>query len=545
MKYTRLFIATLFCSLLSLGFSVVIAQNGSAIPQFTADEYKAHVAFLAGDLLEGRSPGTRGCDLAAQYIAAQFQAVGLQPIPDSKSYFQPVPLKRTLVNPDAVITINKGDQSVRLSAPDQIVMASELDAEKIAAEGELCFVGYGIDAPEYGVNDFKGVDVKGKILVALRGAPDHAKANLPGKDRTVFGKTDFKLETARSKGAKGVLFLLEKGQERFFDGVKEESRVEAIRENFFDGNRLAVTGWISKEAADSALALIGSTFEEFKARADRPGFQAQSLNANISVTMTQSVRRFDSPNVAGFLPGSAGNGETVVFAAHYDGLGIGPPDKNGDRIYNGAADNAAGTSAMIVLARAFKNMSRPPERNIVFLATTAEESGALGSRYYTERPLKPLDKTVVLINIDGINRYGLYDDFIAMAVTATDARDALNKIAEPLSMSMSLSQDFEENMYYSFDTESFSARGVPGFTIWQGFRMRGKTPQETFEYTRQFFGRHHNPSDEFKADWNDEGAVQHLQLYYLIGHYYASGGAPPKMKPRNPYTPLERLRKRE
>lgn len=513
---------------------------------FSEREYRAHLKFLAHDLCEGRAPGTRGGDLAAHYIATRFEAASLAPISRKAGYFQSVPMQGNLTDSKTVrMALIAGDKRVEVASLKEAVLGSEVPEKRIRLQDELLFVGYGIEAPELGWNDYKDADVHGKVLVMLVNDPDFEKTGFGGKGLTYYGRWTYKQEIARIKGARGLLLIHTDASATYgFPVVQSSWAVERVSLEGEIRNPLAVSGWISRPAMDRALALVGLDYEALKLKAEDKNFVPFPLGLKVDVALDQTFREFSSPNVIGILPGTTLADEAVLFMAHYDHLGVGP-EIGGDRIYNGAVDNASGTAALLCLARAFASAKEAPERTVIFLATTAEEKGLLGSEYYAAHPVVPLSKTVIALNKDCCNFYGRRDGFVAYPVRFTDAGDVFKKLGEDLGLKLHLSGVDRGGGVFRMDSFPLCARGVVGLSI----GLRGKyltmDPGEVKRLRAKVGRWYHQPTDEIRPFWRYDGILQELALLHHIGRHYADGAPRPKPGAADPYGAAVRVRDRK
>jgi len=522
------------------------ARAERAGPGLSIPAFKAHLKFLADDLCEGRAPGTRGGDLAARYIATQFEAAGLEPISEKTGYFQSVPMLGNLVDHRSVrLELRAGKQVVTATVLDDAIVASEVAEPEVRLEDDLLFVGYGIDAPEHDWDDYKGKDVRGKVLVMLVNDPDLEKTGFGSESLTYYGRWTYKQEIARVKGARGLLLLhTDKSATYGFDVVRSSWAVERVSLEGEIHNPLAVSGWISRPAIDRALKPLGLDYAALKAKADNRGFRPFPLGLRMKVAFRQRFRKFSSPNVIGLLRGAAKADEAVIYMGHYDHLGVGP-EVEGDCIYNGAIDNASGTAALICLARAFVEAPERPARTVIFLATTGEEKGLLGSEYYTVHPVVPLEKTALVLNKDCCNFYGRRAGFGVFGVRYTDAVEVFEKLGRDLDLELGVGKVDRGGGAFRVDSFPFNARGVVGLSFW----LRGRylsLPDKEAEALRKKAGRwYHQPSDEIRPDWRYDGILQEMTALYHLGRHFTDGGRRPRLGAGHPYGPAIRLRERK
>ncbi len=503
---------------------------------------------LASDEFEGRAPGSKGETLTVQYFIDQFKAMGLQPGNPDGTWVQKVPLVGISGGPSPLV-VKKGAASRAFKVRDDFIAFSKHVVDQVAIENsELVFAGYGVQAPEYGWDDFKGVDVKGKtIIVLVNDPPVPDKVNpkeldakmFGGKAMTYYGRWTYKFEKAAELGAAGVLIVHETIPAAYGWNVVQTMGGERFDLVTPDKNagRSKVEGWISMEAATALLKMAGQDYQTLKAAATRPGFTAVPLGATASMTVTQKMRTIDSQNVVARLPGSDPKlrNEHVVYTAHWDAFGMGDP-VNGDAIRNGALDNASGCAMVLEIARQLKTISPAPKRSFLFLMVTAEEQGLLGSQYYGDFPLYPLQTTVANINVDGINQWGRTKDLVVVGLGASDLDDYAKDAAAEQGRVLKPDAEPEKGFYYRSDHFNFAKKGVPAFDPDSGVDFLGKPPeygkQKRDEYTNVDY---HQPSDEVKADWDLAGAVEDARLFLLMGYRIAQADTIPAWKPGNEF----------
>ncbi|MGH9328893.1 MAG: M28 family metallopeptidase, partial [Vicinamibacterales bacterium] len=415
--------------LLTAGVLTVIAADG--LPPIDGDAILAHIKVLASDEYEGRAPGTKGEELTVKYLVDQFQKLGLTPGNTNGTYIQNVPLVGITPDPSMALTFRKGAQSESLKFKDDFVAWTKRVSDSAALDdSELVFVGYGIEAPEFTWDDYKGVDLKGKTMVVLINDPPLKDEKMfGGKAMTYYGRWTYKFETGAKKGASGILIVHETTPAGYPFSVLQSSSGERFDLVTPDKNmwRASVEGWISLERAKRLFAMAGQDLDALKARAATREFKPVPLGVTANVQIKNKLRTLDSRNVVARLDGSDPKlkDEYVVYTAHWDHLGVGPEVK-GDKIYNGALDNASGTAGLIEIARVFTQAKPAPKRSVLFLAVTAEEQGLLGSKYYAEHPTVPAGKIAANINYDSGNIWGRTRD----ATYIGKGRSTLDPIVE-------------------------------------------------------------------------------------------------------------------
>ncbi|HZM90817.1 MAG TPA: M28 family metallopeptidase [Blastocatellia bacterium] len=515
-----------------------------ALESIASADLLRHINVLASDEYEGRGPGTRGEELTVNYLTAQFKQLGLSPGNPDGSYVQKVPLAGFTAQPTASLVA--GSKKIDLKFPENYVAVSRRFVPEVKVENsEMVFVGYGVVAPEYGWDDYKGVDVKGKTIVMLINDPavpdpaDASKLNdkmFNGRAMTYYGRWTYKYEIASEKGAAAAIIIHETGPAGYPYEVVSGSW---SRENFDiiqpDKNmgRVAVESWIHLDKAKELFAATGKDFEALKKAAVSKDFKPVPLGATANFNVKNTLREVQSQNVIGKLEGSDATkkNEYVIYTAHWDHLGR-DPKLQGDQIFNGALDNASGTAALLELAEAFKKLKTPPARSILFIAVTAEEKGLLGAKYYAENPLYPLARTLANINMDGVNQWGRTSDIVVVGLGNSTLDDVLTEAAAAQKRTVKGDAEPEKGFYYRSDHFEFAKQGVPALYTDSGTEYIGKpagySQQKRDEYTERDY---HKVSDDVKSDWDLTGAVEDVQLLFNVGYRVASADKYPEWKP--------------
>jgi len=510
----------------------------------TGAELLAHVRALASDRFEGRAPGTEGERLTVEYLTQQFAAMGLKPGNPDGRWVQDVPLVELTATRSAAITA--GGKGMRLRFPGDYVALSLRLAPKIEVkDSDVVFVGYGVVAPEYGWDDYKGVDVRGKTIVMLVNDPQVADPADPakldpdlfgGRAMTYYGRWTYKYEIASEKGAAAALIVHETGPAGYPYEVVSGSWG---RENFSidraDGyaGRVPVEGWLTEERARTLLRLSGQSFDALKAAAVRKDFKPVALPAKASFTVNNTVRRLHSRNVVAKLEGSdpALKDQYVIYTAHWDHLGRDPTLK-GDPVFNGALDNATGTAGLLELAQAYAQLPQPPRRSVLFLAVTAEEQGLLGSKWYAENPLYPLARTVANINMDGLNIWGRTRDVVLVGKGQSTLDDVLAAEVARQGRVLAAEPTPEKGYYYRSDHFEFAKVGVPALYADGGVEMVGRPEGWGRQRMDEYVARdYHKVSDEVRDDWNLDGAAQDIGLLFRVGLAVDAQDGLPQWKP--------------
>jgi Zn-dependent M28 family amino/carboxypeptidase len=503
-----------------------------------------HTRILSLDEYEGRAPGTRGEELTVRYLIEQFQKLGLKPGNPDGTYVQKVPLAGFTPEPKAFFT--SGSKLLELKPKaDYVAVCRRYIPEVKVENSDVVFVGYGVTAPEYGWDDYKGVDVRGKTLIMLINDPPMPDPNDPsrlderffkGKAMTYYGRWTYKYEIATEKGAAAAIIIHETGPAGYPFEVVSGSWG---RENFDlrrpDKNmgRVAVESWISLDAAKKLLQMSSQDFEALKKSAVSSAFKPVPLKLRANFAIRSTLREVDSQNVVARLDGSDAKlrDESIIYSAHWDHLGK-DEKLQGDQIFNGALDNASGVGSLLELAKAFAQLNPPPKRSILFLSVTAEEKGLLGAKHYAENPLYPLAKTVANINMDGINQWGRTRDIVVVGLGNSTLEDDLKEAAQTQGRVIMPDPEPEKGFYYRSDHFELALKGVPALYVDSGTDYVGKTAeygqQKRDEYTHQDY---HKVSDEIKPDWDLSGAVEDLQLLFLVGFRVAQAERIPEWKP--------------
>ena len=513
-----------------------------ALAAFDTATVMQHIRVLSADSLMGRGPGTAGEEKSVVYLESQFKAMGLKPGNPDGSYIQKVPLVGITVKNSPTLTFTKGGTSTALKwHDDYVAWTKHVSPTASLKNSELVFVGYGVEAPQFGWDDFKGVDLTGKTMVVLVNDPPVADTAIFGGARmTYYGRWTYKYEQGMKHKAAGVLIVHQTERAGYPFAVVQGKTAEQFDLVTPDKNmnRSEVEGWISLDQAKALFTLAGQDFAALERKAATKDFTPVPLGVTASVTLQNTLRTVDSRNVVAMLEGSdpALKNEYVIYTAHWDHFGIGETVK-GDSIYNGASDNATGTAGLLAMAKAFAAAKTAPKRSILFLSVTSEEQGLLGSQYYGMMPLYPLNKTLANINMDGLNTWGKTKDVVVIGLGASDLDDyARAAAAEQGGRTLRGDAEPEKGFYYRSDHFNFAKVGVPAFDPESGIEYVGKDAaygrKTRDEYTENDY---HKPSDEIKPGWELSGAVQDLQLFFTIGYRVASAARYPEWKAGNEF----------
>ena len=499
------------------------AQQARAATPITAAEIDAHLRFLSSDLLEGRAPATRGGQLAAEYIASELRGSAIAPGVNG-SYFQDVPIDIVGADQSTIRVATGGKAPASLRFPDDIVMWAGSAADSSAMRGEIVFVGYGVTAPENKWDDFKGMDVKGKVLLILVNDPP-APAGEPtlfgGKAMTYYGRWTYKFEEAERRGAAGALIVhtTERAGYPWHTVVGSWAKEQRMlpRDASLPAP-LGIRGWVTDSVATALLSRAGLDLATLRTQASSRDFKPVATGITIDASFRNKVAHMQSQNVVGVVPGrdAKAKNEYVVFSAHWDHLGIGPA-VNGDTIYNGAEDNASGVSDVLAVARAAAAGSAP-KRSLLFVFVTAEESGLLGSEWFGEHPTVPKRQIVANINVDGGNILGRTRDLTVLGDTKSSLGPMIAAMIKPMGMKLSPDEHPERGSFYRSDHFSFAKVGIPSISIGSGNDFVdhpagwGAQQQEDFNEHR-----YHQPSDQYESTFDLSGATQLSQIILRLG----------------------------
>ena len=518
------------------------------LPSPSTDVMLVDIKKLSSDEFEGRMPGSKGEALTLEYLVKQLKDSSLEPGAPNGEWLQKVSLVGLTPQAQGPFVVTKGATKKEFKPNDEVVAFSRHVADEAKIENsELVFVGYGVQSPEQQWDDFRGIDVKGKTIVVLVNDPPVTKAGssdlddkvFGGKAMTYYGRWTYKYEKAAELGAAGVFIVHETGPAGYPFSVVQGMGRERFNLVTPDKNmgRASLEGWMSLDAATALFKMAGQDYQKLKALAATRDFKAVPLGLTASMAIKQQMRTVESANVVAKLTGSDPTlkNEYVIYTAHWDHLGVGEP-VNGDKINNGALDNASGTSMVLEIARRFKKMKVAPKRTMLFLLVTAEEQGLLGSQYYADFPLYPLEKTAAVINIDGMNQWGRTKDLTVIGLGASDLDDYASAAAAEQGRTLRPDAEPEKGFYYRSDHFNFAKKGVPAFDPDAGIDFIGKPEsygkQKRDEYTNRDY---HAPSDEIKADWDLTGAAEDAKLFLAMGYRIANADKMPEWKSGNEF----------
>ena len=514
-------IRTLFVLFLLVAVSCSQPVSNSTAPPATlidGNAIKAHIQKLASDEMEGRAPGGRGEELATTYIGDFYKSIGL------KTQSQPVPLVGITSTVSPLELTGKGGKKT-LKYADDFVAWSKREQPMISANAELVFCGYGVVAPEYQWNDFKS-DVKGKIMVVLINDPQlEDQTKFGGKAMTYYGRWTYKFEEAARQGAAGALIIHETEFASYpwevVRGSWSGEQFDIVRPDK-GASTVPLQGWITRGVAEALFKSAGLDFDDMKKQSLQQDFKPVPLGVKASVEVKNKMRTVDSRNVIGLLEGSEKPDEYIVFTAHWDHLGVGEA-QDGDNIYHGAVDNASGVASIMEIARAATKIQPRPKRSLVFMAVTGEEQGLLGSEYYVNNPVFPLNKTLANINVDGANVFGRNDNHIeVVGFGYTTLEDLLKDVVAGQQRTVIPDETPEAGHYFRSDQFSFAKKGVPALYT------TSVTPEDYKEYNAR---RYHKPSDKFDPNWDMKAAVADADALLQVALRIANGDKWPEWKP--------------
>src|SRR5687767_9206450 len=521
----------------------------ASLPKIDGGAILERIKVISADEFEGRAPGSKGEELTVKYLEEEFKKIGLKPGNTDGTYVQNVPLVGITGSNTQPLTIAKGAQKQTFKWSDEVVAWSKHVADSAAIkDSEVIFAGYGVTAPEFDWDDFKGVDIKGKTIIVLVNDPQVPEASDPakldpkvfnGKAMTYYGRWTYKFEEGARRGAAGILIVHEEGPAGYPFQVVQGN----LREKFDlvtpDKNmgRASIEGWITLEAAKKILKTAGQDFDALKKQSLTREFKPVPLGLSASMAIGNKMRTLDSRNVLGKVEGNDPNLREgyVVYTAHGDHLGVGAPGK-GDKLYNGALDNASGVGWLLEIARAFMSVEPRPKRSVLFLMVTAEEQGLLGSQHYSVTPVYPRAQTLSSINVDGVNQWGRTKDITVVGMGASDLDDVLRDAAKEQGRTLRPDPEPEKGFYYRSDHFNFAKQGVPALYVDTGVEYIGKDPgysqKKRDDYTDVDY---HAPSDQIKPDWDLSGAVEDSHLLLVVGYRVANADKFPEWKPGNEF----------
>jgi Zn-dependent M28 family amino/carboxypeptidase len=519
LPFILLIAATSFIACNSTENKLAVSDH-AAINSISEENFINTVKTLSSDDFEGRMPFSEGETKTINYIKEQFESLGLEP-GNGDSFFQEVPLVETISSPMKELVFKGANGEVSFKLLDEFVMGSRQVKEAIAVNNsQVVFAGFGIVAPEYNWNDYEGLDVKGKTVIVMVNDPGYYDTGLfKGKTMTYYGRWTYKFEEAARQGATGILIIHNTGAASYGWNVVRSGwsgpQMNLLTED--DGASLAAfEGWLSADAAKAMFNLAGIDSNVIET-AKKPGFKAVDLGLQTSVKIGNEIKKSTSNNVMAKLEGTTRPDEVIIYAGHWDHLGVGE-SLDGDSIYNGAIDNATGIAAIIEIAKAFKHATVPPERTILFVGLTAEEQGLLGSEYYAKKPIYPLSKTVANINIDAMNAFGATKDIRVIGFGQSELDKYVENAAKSQDRTVSPDPNPSSGSFFRSDHFNFAKVGVPALYAGGGVNYVD-TSEEAQNKRAQFEGRYHTQRDEYDASyWQLDGIMNDIKLFYEIGY---------------------------
>ena len=504
------------------------AQAHAFSPEITVADFAELTRTLASDEFEGRAPGSPGGEKTVEYIKAQFERIGLQPGGEDGGWFQTVPMVETTADASTALRIDGPKGSRELKFGDDMVIGTRSGQAQVdVADSELVFVGYGVDAPEQGWNDYEGLDVKGKTVVILVNDPGfHAgdETLFDGNRMTYYGRWTYKFEEAARKGAAAALLIHDTpGASYGWDVVKNSWSGPQfdLRAEDDPEPRLPAQGWITGEVARELFSAAGLDLDDQIAAANRRGFRAVPLQAKVSFDLASTIAEKSSRNVVGVLPGTTAADEAVIYMGHWDHLGKHDGAEGEDTIYNGAVDNATGIAGIIEIAERFATADPRPQRSVAFLAVTLEESGLLGSKYYVARPTFPMEKIAGVVNLDAMSVGGPSRDFVVTGLGNSELEDLLKVEADRQGRVLVEEGNPAGGFYFRSDHFNFAKAGVPALYAKGGSDLVDGGTAAGEAAAKAYAAVYHQPGDEFDENWNLEGVVQDLEALYGVGRALA------------------------
>ena len=518
--------------LVVIGAAAVFAQDAA----ISSQRIREHTKALSADRMEGRGVGQRGGDLATEYIANQLSLAGAKPAGDNGTYFQKVPLVGVETQPESTLNAAVWGKGLELKWGEDFIGVNMMQRPNARFEGDAVFVGHGISAPEFNWDDYKGVDVKGKMVVLFTNEPTSSDPKFfDGRALTYYGRWTYKYEEAQRRGARGCIIIHTTETASYgWDVVRNSWGREEPYVKLAEGAQaLSFAGWVSREAGEKLLGLANHSVDELLKASERRDFKPLELGIQFRGHMVSKIRPLETRNVAAAIAGSDPKlkDEYVIYSAHWDHLGIGTP-VNGDSIYNGAIDNATGCAVLIELARAWAALPQKPRRSVLFLAVTAEEGGLKGSEYYAQHPLVPLAKTAIDLNYDALYPWGRAKDIVITGAERTSVYPMAQQIAKRLNLAISSDVAPEAGHYFRSDHFSLAHAGVPAFSIDHASEFAGKPAGWGKQAYEEYNSKHyHQPSDEFQEDWDFTALVQAADFGFLLGRDIANQDKLPDWRP--------------
>jgi Zn-dependent M28 family amino/carboxypeptidase len=517
-------------------------QEHQAGPQISGERIAAHVRALASDEMEGRGPASRGETLAIEYLENQFQQAGAAPAGDAGSYRQSVPLVGVETLADSTLSWHGGGRTIPMTYLDEFVALNQRQQEDVEIDAEAVFVGHGIRAAEFGWDDYENTDVKGKVVVLFTNEPpSDDPVFFGGPALTYYGRWVFKYEEALRQGALGAILVHTTDSAGYpWQVVRNSWGIQKPFVRLDPGApELAVAGWVSSEVAAKIFEKTGKSVEEMLKLADTKGFQPIPLALRLKGRIHSTVTPFETHNVLAKIEGSDSTrkNDAILYTAHWDHLGVGF-EVDGDKIYNGAADNATGCGVLLEMARAFAALEPKPPRTVIFAAVSAEEGGLRGSEYYAQHPAVPTGRTAIDLNYDGLLPLGRIQSVALLGYERTTVKPLVEEVARELGLEIEPDSHPGQGYYYRSDHFSLAKAGIPAFSLKLGMKLEGKPPEAAEAAYQDYVAhRYHQPSDEVDPSWDFSGLEQLTQLGFEIGRRVANLTEMPSWQPGDEFLP--------
>ena len=517
----------------------------SALESITIDEMKDHISVLASDEFLGRFPATAGEEKTIRYLEEQFMKLGLKPA-NGNSFFQEVPLVKLTGDDSMKMQLSGGKQKLNLTFSDDFIGGTPQLSELIKIDNsDIIFVGYGINSPEFGWNDYEGLDVKGKTVLMLINDPGYATSDsslFNGRAMTIYGRWTYKFEEAARQGATAAIIIHETGAAAYPWAVVQNSwsgPVYYLKDDELSGSPLQLQSWVTNESAKKIFESAGLDFDQITRDAAKPGFKPVLMNLKASFTFRNKVEYVRSNNVAALWRGSDSPDEFIIYTAHWDHFGVNT-SFTGDSILNGAVDNATGTAALLEIAEAFASLPDKQSRSALFLAVTCEEQGLLGSKFYAENPLFPLNKTAAVINMDALNISGKTNDMTIIGLGNSGLDDYATAVLQKHGRYAIADATPEKGMYFRSDHFSFAKAGVPSLYLSKGYDdMEHGREWGLAETEKWIMKNYHKPSDNYDPDiWKFDGMIDDIKIFFEVGYNLSITEDFPEWKSDSPFKPL-------
>jgi Zn-dependent M28 family amino/carboxypeptidase len=513
-----------------------------ALASITAEDMKDRISVLASDDFQGRAPSTVGEEKTINYLAEQFKKIGLKPA-NNGSYFQEVSLMKISADTSMKLEINGGKDKISLKFSEEFVGGTPQEDQLIRIKNsDIIFVGYGINSPENGWNDYEGLDVKGKTVLMLVNDPGYATSDtnlFKGKAMTIYGRWTYKFEEAARQGASAAIIIHETGAAAYPWAVVQNSWTGSqfyLVDNDLTRSDLQLQSWVTTESAKRLFESAGLDYDEEIRSAAKRGFKPVAMNLTASIQIKNTVTYTKSNNVAAIWPGTDQSDECIIYTAHWDHFGVNPKFK-GDSILNGALDNASGTAAIVEIAEAFTKLSVKQKRSVLFLAVTCEEQGLLGSKFYAENPLFPLNKTAAVINIDAMNIFGKTRDMTIIGFGNSGLDNYVVSVLKKYGRYAIPDPTPEKGGFFRSDHFSFAKVGVPSLYLSKGIDDVEHGKEWAMAETEKWITEnYHKPSDNFEPDkWNFDGMIEDVKVYFEVGYELSITKDFPEWNPASPF----------